>query len=145
MIKEVECYYSNCISWRKANGCADNSLLIIGDEGCENFVSYKAREDYQTEYWIACLDKETDTKCRRKLKGKRVEIEGFVFFTEDNIEEGYYECEFTEEKTGVAVPGMLAFTPTGQLLDEVKEKIIERIANEKPVMELPIWKGEQDE
>ena len=144
MIKEVECYCTDCISWRKSCNCTDTAHIVISENGCENWLSYREHKDYQNVYWIACNDKETGKKVRKALKGKRIEIDGFIFYTGDNTEEGYCECQFTEEKTGMAVPGGLAFTPDGQLLDKAKERIREEMAKAQPVMELPIWDGEQE-
>ena len=138
MLKEIECLCDDCISWKKGNGCSDHAPVTISCDGCERWMHYAEHKDYNNLYWIACLEKGTGERYRKPQKGKRIEVEGIVLYTSDNVERGFCECQVTEGTTGFAVPGGVAFDEDNRLQDGAKKKIQEGIAKLQPVKSLPV-------
>lgn len=134
----TECRYNNAFEGR----CTKDRLSIadFNDADDENapacFESYRDREDYQEEYWITC--KERGIIHRERRKGKKIEINGLVLYTQDrmpptevclkhaDLTDGIF-C--TEEKTGYAVGLRAAIQHT--------EEIVKFIQKNPSVMDYP--------
>lgn len=131
--------------------CANNEILM-DIEGCESWKEYPQPDDpeYQSEFWMAMrfnkrsektVDGEKFTygpvEVRTKCKGKKVEFGGLTFYTRDDVRYGLENADFTEEKTGMKIPG---YVMNLKDIETVKQRV-----NEKPsVMELPEYKEEEE-
>lgn len=93
----VGCWLSEC-KWCEDGWCRRGTITIDELKECEDFEDY--RDAYTDSYWVAC---KKDGKAYRKLRqGKKIEYNGYVFYTDDKItnDESYY---LTEERTGFFV------------------------------------------
>ena len=94
----VGCWNTEC-NWNKGGWCQRGMISISETLECEDFEDY--RKSYTDQFWKACGK---DGKSFRRLceKGKKVEYNGYVFYTEDKIDDTE-EYELTEERTGVFI------------------------------------------
>ena len=127
----VGCWNTECI-WNKGGWCQRGVISISETLECDNFEDY--RKSYTDQFWKACKDKDGRKYRRLCEKGKKVEYNGYVFYTEDKIDdtEEYY---LTEERTGV-------FISTMARLKEPKrwDKFVSLIDTYPDVLTLPIEK-----
>lgn len=124
----VGCWLSEC-KWCEHGWCQCGAITIGEDKECENFEHYK--DDYNDSFWKACLD---EGKAVRKLccHGKKIEYNGYTFYTEDKICTGDYYC-LTEERTGVNAGEFY------KLKDQHRwELFLERVGTYPDVLSLPI-------
>lgn len=94
----VGCWLSEC-KWCENGWCNKEMITIDEDRECEDFVHFRA--EYKHEYWIACYN---DGKRFRRLikRGYKIEYKGYIFYTEDKIDE-YGTYRLTEERTGYSI------------------------------------------
>ncbi len=126
----VSCWAGHC-KWYINGWCTKGSIVISEDYECEDFEIYNY--SYKDSYWYACLD---DGIAKRKFaeKGKKIEHNGFVFYTRDKItESGDYFL--TEARTGMGVC-------TYRELEKRWDKFVENIGTYPDVMTLPICESE---
>ena len=94
----VGCWLSEC-KWCKNGWCQRGSITIDELKECEDFEDY--RDSYTDSFWKAY---ENDGTPYRRLvdNGKKIEYNGYVFYTEGKItdDEAY---RLTEERTGLDV------------------------------------------
>lgn len=94
----VSCWLSEC-KWCRNGWCQRGSITIDELKECEDYEDY--RDSYTDSFWKATIQ---DGKAYRKLvdNGKKIEYNGYVFYTEEKItdEEYFY---ITEERTGVDI------------------------------------------
>lgn len=94
----VGCWLYEC-KWCKNGWCQRGSITIDELKECEDFVDYQ--DSYTDSFWKALMH---DGKPYRKLveNGKKIEYNGYVFYTESKItdDESY---RLTEERTGMDV------------------------------------------
>lgn len=94
----VGCWLSEC-KWCRNGWCQRGSITIDELKECEDFEDY--RDSYTDSFWKAFID---DGKPFRRLvdNGKKIEYNGYVFYTDDRItdDENY---NLTEERTGLNV------------------------------------------
>lgn len=94
----VGCWLSEC-KWCRDGWCHRDTITIDELKECEDFEDY--RDSYTDSFWKAIID---DGKPFRRLvkNGKKIEYNGYVFYTEDRItdDENY---DLTEERTGIGV------------------------------------------
>lgn len=129
----VACWADNC-KWMACGWCKKGSINISEDYECEDFELYSY--SYTDSYWIACLN---GGEAQRKFvkKGKKIEYNGFVFYTKDKITKiGDYWL--TEARTGM---GICRYNE----LEERWDKFLERVDNYPDVMSLPIYESEDTE
>lgn len=129
----VSCWADMC-KYCNNGWCNKGSIVISEDYECEDFEIYNY--SYNDSYWIACLN---GGEAQRKFveKGKKIEYNGFVFYTKDKItERGDYSL--TEARTGI---GICKFNELGKRWD----KFIERVGTYPDVMTLPIFESEDTE
>lgn len=92
----VSCWLSEC-KWNNNGWCHRGSITIDELKECEDFEDY--RDSYNDSFWKALTK---DGKPYRKLveKGKKIEYNCYVFYTESKItdDENY---SLTEERTGL--------------------------------------------
>jgi hypothetical protein len=122
----VGCWLSEC-KWCENGYCNRGSITIGEDLECEDFVHFC--EDYTDAFWKACL--KDGKKFRKFVKhGKKIEYNGYVFYTDERItEDGWYYL--TEERTGM---GIGAYNQLEQRWD----KFIARVGEYPDVTDLPI-------
>lgn len=124
----VGCWLSEC-EFCENGWCRRNMITVGEDKECEDFEDY--RDSYNDAYWKACCK---DGKKYRRLekRGKKIEYNGYVFYTDDKItnDEEYY---LTEERTGLG-------TYTFRKLKEqhVWDKFIETVGTYPDVLTYPI-------
>ena len=92
----VGCWLSEC-KWCENGWCQRGSITIDEFKECEDFEDF--RDSYTDPFWKAF---ERDGKPYRRLveNGKKIEYNGYVFYTENRItdDENY---NLTEERTGL--------------------------------------------
>ena len=129
----VGCWAEIC-KWCENGWCNRDMVTISEDYECEDFEIYS--NSYKEPYWIACLD---EGVAKRKFveRGKKLEYNGFVFYTKDKItQSGNYFL--TEARTGMGV------CPYYEL-EKRWDKFLEKIGNYPDVMTLPIYESEDTE
>ena len=94
----VGCWSDEC-KWNKHGWCHKDIITIGEDRDCEDFEDYQ--DSYSDSFWKALIH---DGKPYQKLveNGKKIEYNGYVFYTESKItdDESY---RLTEERTGLDV------------------------------------------
>ena len=131
----VICPNNYCIYNDDFEGICKYGGTIHAAEECVAFTSYRDQEDYQEEYWHACLRE--GKKFRRKAKGKRIEVRGLVLYTEDRLppEEAWADTltsvYCTEEETGMGLSLNKVFHP------ESYERILKYKRESQKVLDLP--------
>ncbi|MCM1055623.1 MAG: hypothetical protein NC394_08895 [Bacteroides sp.] len=136
----VNCENTECVYCSQNRECLYNSNIWVGDvycAGCSEYSSYRNTEDYQTEFWKTYPIRGQEGKYeRKKAIGKRIEINGREFFTEDNPNYDEKNMRVTDGETG-------AFCGYISSVKENWEKLIKQIGEIKKnnfsnVLELPI-------
>ena len=98
-----------CVAWCQfsKDGVCTKDEIEMDIEGCVSFEVYPAEDDpeYQEEYWILVKRTEDKKLFRQKARGKRIEIDGVVFHTKDDVRYGLTGVELTEERTGLKTEG----------------------------------------
>lgn len=133
---ETICNRAKCSHYLK--GCC--KLTAPNKKGgiCANFVNqYTSGEVYQTEFFKAVIDKESNEKFRILSHGKRILINDKEFFTEDDDREPPDRVVLTHGRTGVLV-GSLSW-----VRDHWSE-IIRRVAEFPDVTTLPLKEADGD-
>lgn len=110
----IVCDYFDCIH-RSANGICDARQIYLVEDGlCSEYASYRSLPEYQHDFFRAeryTSELTGATKVyKRADKGKRLEFDGYVFYTTNDTRKGAPE-NMTEEKTGYLVPGDLFTNP----------------------------------
>lgn len=131
----VGCWLSEC-EWC-SNGWCQRKMITIGEDlECEDFKHY--RDSYTDSYWKACSK---DGKKFRRLekRGKKIEYNGYVFYTDDRIDEGGNYC-LTEERTGLALCDFVVLKEQRRW-----EMFVERIGTYPDVSTYPIEERSENE
>lgn len=124
----VGCWLSEC-KWCQNGWCQRGTITIDELKECEDFEYY--RDSYTDSFWKAL---EKDGKPYRRLveKGKKIEYNGYVFYTDEKItdDESYY---LTEERTGISTGEF------GKLKEQKRwELFVERVGTFPDVLTYPI-------
>ena len=124
----VSCWLSEC-KWNKNGWCQRGSITIDELKECEDFEDYQ--DSYTDSFWKTIIE---DGKPMRKLavNGKKIEYNGFVFYTEEKITDDENYC-LTEERTGI---GVSEFSKLKQ--PRRWEQFVERIGTYPDVSTYPI-------
>lgn len=134
------CDYCDCIHFDTFScECQKDSLSVVyfmevpGDDP-KCYESYRNTPEYQQEYWINV--KKQGVMYRSKEKGKRIEANGFVLYTNERVpprelweSKDTAPVRCTEEKSGCGLYLHQALTR--------RDDVLKFIANVPPVMELP--------
>lgn len=126
----IGCWASEC-EYCEHGWCQRDMITISDDLECEDYKSY--RGSYTDAYYKACYD-EDGKKFRRLCKhGKKIEYNGYVFYTEDRIttDDFYF---VTEERTG--------YLALFRLIKDRWEKFVEICATLPDVSTYPIEEKE---
>lgn len=134
------CDYTDCIHFDTFSCECMKDILRVGDfmevpgDDPQCYESYRDTPEYQHEYWIQVV--RNGEHFRQKRKGKRIEANGFVLYTDERVpprelweSEDTPPVSCTEEKSGSCMSLRNAFTH--------KEAVLKHIASVPPVMELP--------
>ncbi|CDX01266.1 Hypothetical protein DPCES_1379 [Desulfitobacterium hafniense] len=131
----VNCYQPECVN-NKNDICTLDSIHIAFDEFCLGNGFYLCADyknvfhapEYQERYFIRVKDTKTRREEKARRNGKRLELFGMVFYTENDTR---YDKDWwlTEEKTGLGVSKKYVLENP----DKVR-KVIEEVT---PVSELP--------
>lgn len=132
------CDSDKCVNCR--NNTCQRGELTLYDGQCEEYEDITEGPDYQEEYFIACEYRpEGDgdrIQYRQVRKGKRVEIDGDVYYTRDDIRDGIAFAAFTDAITGRLLSGK-------DLLSDICVRMLkEKRGSMTPVMDMP-WMDEQ--
>lgn len=107
---KVHCDITTCNYCRK-NGvtdfiCGCDEIEMI-DEQCNTFVAYvDMSPKYRETFWKRLASKKDKHECKKKSeKGKRYEMHGYVWFTENDDRWGTDEIWFTEQRSGMCCKG----------------------------------------
>lgn len=93
----VGCWLTEC-NWNQNGWCTRGSITIDELKECENYEYYQ--DSYTDSFWKALIK---DGKPYRRLeKGKKIEYNGYVFYTDEKITDDEDYC-LTEERTGMGV------------------------------------------
>ena len=124
----VSGWLSEC-NWNQNGWCTRGSITIDELKECEDYEDYQ--DSYTDSFWKALIK---DGKPYRKLfeKGKKIEYNGYVFYTDEKITDDENYC-LTEERTGMGVSELCR-------LKEPKrwELFLERVGTYPDVMTYPI-------
>lgn len=131
----VSCWADEC-KWCKNGWCERGSITISDDWECEDFESYKA--SYTDSFWIACF-KDGEKYRRLVKKGKKIEYNGYVFFTKDKITDDEL-YSLTEARTGLAVGEFRRLKSKDRW-----DKFVERAATYPDVSTYPIKERSENE
>lgn len=124
----VGCWLSEC-KWCKDGWCQRGSITIDELKECEDFEDY--RDSYTDVFWKVYIK---DGVCFRRLAeyGKKIEYNGYIFYTEDKItDEGSYKL--TEERTGVGVGDFRSLTEQRRW-----ELFVKRVGTYPDVLTYPV-------
>lgn len=132
------CDSDKCVNcW--SNTCQLGELMLY-DGQCNEYEDITEGPDYQEEYFIACEYRpEGDgdrIQYRQARKGKRVVIDGDVYYTQDDIRYGVVFVQFTDAITGRLLSGKDLMSDIGARMIKEKRK------NMTPVMDMP-WMDER--
>ena len=129
----VFCDYSACEYWNNQQ-CQAERIEI--SDSCLTFTAHTdVDKEYRHEFWKRYLNNENGKTYRVASRGKRYEMLGFVFYTDEDDRWGIKTVSFTEEKSGLRALG-------GQITEENIEKIREGIETATPLMDLPEGRDE---
>ena len=135
---KVHCRQKTCEYWRK-NGagdscdglCSCDEIELDDDIMC---FTYGAHTDMSPEYretfWKRISSREDKHECRQDAMGKRYEMIGLVWFTDQDDRWGTDEIWFTEQRSGLRCRGR-------DINDGNAELIWEKIKAIPPVDSLP--------
>ena len=97
---QVHCENTDCKHLNASYLCTRNSVYIDEDGECIDFEHFNTLKEYKEPHYIAVFT--ADNKKGKALKyGKKIEINGYTFFTRDNYKVFGELSEITEERTGV--------------------------------------------
>lgn len=121
---EVNCDFTLCIFHDKG-ACTQKSIRTDTLGQCDTYKDYTDGPDYQSPYWKIYVTERVEKSVGRKgpfkiaAKGKRIEVNGFVLYTEQDDRDGDFGV--TEERTG-ALGRYTAFRDNPQKCREAAEK-----------------------
>lgn len=101
----VFCTNHDCI--HEKNGECTKEIITVSDlydEGCEEFEHYFDTEEYNNRYYKAVRTKDGKTAKSKVWRGKRIEYNGYVFFTDERATEDR-DFFVTEARMGMSAGG----------------------------------------
>ena len=135
MSVELYCDMSDCVHCL-GQKCQLDSLTLY-DLTCEAYEDIHDTKEYKKTYFTANSRDFGNGKIKFRLEkqGKRIELDGIVAYTSDDVREGYAEADFTEERTGVRIPIDKMATDPG-----LKASVKEKLKDYPDVMSLPLYR-----
>ncbi len=133
---KVYCDISSCEFWKTGDsrgGICDRDEIKLADEQCLSFVEHTyASPEYGESFWKRLRSREDKHECKQKAeRGKRYEMIGLVWFTDQDDRWGIEDISFTEEKSGLRCFGR-------DINDRLAEAIRKKVRSVSPVEELPM-------
>lgn len=128
----VGCWLLKC-KWNENGWCNRGSITIDELKECEDYEDYQ--DSYTDSFWKAFIE---NGEPYRKLveNGKKIEYNGYVFYTEQKITDYETYC-LTEERTGLGVGEF------GRLKVQSRwDKFLEMVGTYPDVSTYPIKKKE---
>lgn len=144
-MSKVWCNNRDCVWCDGIQCCAEQICIDDSYEyGCETYLDYRDTDEYLEEYYkcVKTIKELTEGEiyvAKAKAYGKRIEYNGYVFYTESHPRTD--ETFVTEERTGYYL-GSLEQLKT----DENRWKTFEQRAKEIPSVDtLPLaeWDGQR--
>lgn len=133
---KVHCQETMCEYWRKDSSreddglCSLNEIELDADNMC---YSYRAHTDLSPEYretfWKRMKSWADEHECKNEGRGKRYEMIGLTWFTDQDDRWGTDEIWFTEQRSGLRCQG--------KDINENAELIREKVESVSPVENLP--------
>ena len=132
---ELYCDMADCVNCIGTK-CQLNSLTLF-DATCEEYEAIQDTKEYQELYFTANSRDfgNGQVKFRLEKRGKRIELDGIVAYTSNDVREGYAEAYFTEERTGILIP-----IEKMAVYEKLKEQVRERLKDYPDVMSLPLYR-----
>ena len=130
----VVCFCDNC-KWCNDEGRCSRNVVTIDFAGeCDSYEDYS--KDYTDPFYKAVYD-DNKNPCRTLCYGKKIEYNGYVFYTEDKINKtgNYY---LTEARTGVGAGPYC-------MLEDRWELFLERVNTYPDIMTLPLKESDDEE
>ena len=133
---KVWCSWGSCEYCKRYGvngyGICGSDQIELKDDNC---ITYGAHTDMSPEYrevfWKRLKSRKDKHECKqRSKKGKRYEMIGLVWFTENDDRWGTDDIWFTEQKSGLRCQGR-------DINEKRKETILELVNSVCPVEELP--------
>ena len=134
------CDYCDCIHFDTFSCECQKDSLRVGDfmevpgDDPQCYESYRNTPEYQQEYWINV--KKQGVMYRAKEKGKRIEANGFVLYTNERVpprelweSENTAPVRCTEEKSGCSLYLHYVFTR--------RDDVLKFVGGMPSVMQLP--------
>lgn len=132
---KLYCDMSDCVHCLDTK-CQLDSLTLY-DLTCENYKNIHDTKEYQEAYFTANRRDLGNGMVKFRLEkfGKRVELDGIVAYTSDDVREGYAGAYFTEERTGILIPiDKMAIDPI------TKELVRSKLKEYPDVMSMPLYR-----
>lgn len=131
---KVVCGYSGCEYC--ARGICQKEEIEI-DDTCLDWVSHvEISKEYNDIFYKHIRDNKTGEEYKKEARGKRYEMLGLVWYTDEDDREGIEEISFTEEVSGMRTNGR-------NITEENLPKIMKMLAEVKPVKDLPETREEE--
>lgn len=133
---KVHCDITTCEYWKKngvnpGEGLCGCDEIELRDEQCITFGAHTDMSpEYREAFWKRMRSRADGHECKKETTGKRYDMAGFVWFTEQDDRWGTNEIWFTEQKSGLRVQGK-------DISEEKAEKIKGKINRILPVELLP--------
>ena len=124
----VKCSYSSC-EYCVGGTCQRDEIEL--DDSCQDWLDHTdVSPEYCHTFWKHCHTADRKKEYKTEARGKRYEILGLVWYTDQDDRNGTDKISFTEEVSGVGIMGK-----------DINEKnlpmIKENIAKVAPVKTLP--------
>lgn len=128
---EVYCDNYDCAHCDINRDCCTLSILQI--DACGDCASYEEYidESPRFEFWKCMKDKKTKEIFRKKGSGRKIEIGGLTFYTENSERRSENQTFVTEEKTGASCGSVT------EARDNI-EKIKYLVSKMRNVLDFPI-------
>ena len=133
---KVHCRETTCEYWQKDSSREDDGLCGLDEIEITTDImccSYRDHTDMSPEYretfWKRICSRKDKHECRNEGRGKRYEMIGLIWFTDQDDRWGTDEIWFTEQRTGLRCKG--------KDIGGNAELIRERVGTTSPVESLP--------
>lgn len=132
---EVHCAETDCEYWKKQGEdgdglCGCEKIELNADIMCNMFRAHTdLSPEYRETFWKRLRSLKDKHECKQDARGKRYEIAGLVWFTDQDDRWGTDGIWFTEQQSGLRC--------LGKDIREHEKLIREKIAEVSPVGSLP--------
>lgn len=130
---KVRCYTSDCEFWTpgdvRSGFCGRDEIEL--DDTCGDYVNHTdISPEHRKTFWKRVRSRKDKHECKLSCEGKRFEICGLVWFTDQDDRWGIDELSFTEERSGLRCKGR-------DINEANIEKIKKILSTVSPVEDLP--------